>query len=79
MSGPRIAARGFVLVTLVAWNVVNVSQHAYGWALLTGTLVSLVWWQNASMAAEARKHPSGCWWYGIGAGFGTVAGMWLGR
>lgn len=79
MNGPRIALHGFVLVTLVAWNVVNVSTQQYLWALVTGFLVSFVWWANASMASEARKHPQGGWWYGFGAALGTVAGMWIGR
>lgn len=78
MSGPKIAGRGFLIVTLVAWNVVNVASHQYGWALVTGTLVSVVWWQNASIVSEAKKHPRASWWYGLGAGLGTIAGMYLG-
>lgn len=73
-----IFSRAFSQVTLVAWNVANVSQHRYAMAFVSGTLLSFIWWKNSKTAAHtdvewAREA------YALGAGFGTIAGMILGR
>ncbi|MCR4374165.1 MAG: hypothetical protein NUW22_04890 [Acidobacteria bacterium] len=73
----RLFGRAFLLVALVAWNVRNVAQGEFGLAFLTGTLVSWVWWANSRSAAhsDARyaRHV-----YALGAGLGTVFGVWIG-
>lgn len=79
MKATGIFLRGFLIVTLVAWNVRHVAQGHYGAAFLTGGGISLLWWLNAGLAAEARKHRASAIWYALGAACGTVAGMWLGR
>jgi hypothetical protein len=74
-----IFGRGFVIVALVSWNVRNVSSGDYGLAFLTGCAISVCWWLNAGMASRAKQSRSSALWYGLGAGCGTVVGMWLGR
>ncbi len=71
-------ARGLLIVTLVAWNTVHVARLDYGAALLTGTALSLVWWGNSKQAASSMV-AGARWAYALGAGLGTVCGMWLGR
>jgi len=78
MSALKLSARGFVIVALVAANVRHIASGEYGWAFLTGAAISVLWWLNAGLASEARKHPSSAVWYGLGAGLGTVMGMWIG-
>ena len=75
----RYALRGFVIVALVAWNVRHVANGDYIAAFFTGTAISVCWWLNAGLASEAKAHPHAALYYGVGAGFGTIAGMWLGR
>lgn len=75
----RYALRGFVIVTLVAWNVRHVAAGEYVPAFFTGCAISVCWWLNAGLASEARANRSAALWYGLGAGLGTVFGMWLGR
>ena len=75
----RYALRGFVIVALVAWNVRHVANGDYIAAFFTGTAISVFWWLNAGMASEAKQHRGAALWYGLGAGCGTVVGMWLGR
>lgn len=74
-----IAARGFLIVALVALNVRHVAAGEYIAAFFTGTAISVCWWLNAGLASEAKKHQSAAIYYGFGAGLGTVFGMWLGR
>jgi len=78
VSALKLAARGFVIVALVAANVRHIASGEYGLAFLTGAAISVLWWLNAGLASEARKHPSSAVWYGLGAGLGTVMGMWIG-
>jgi len=72
-----IALRGWLLVSAVAFNVSQVAAGHYVIAFLSGTLVSVIWWGNAG-----RAHSGGGWRaamaYGLGAGCGTVTGMWVG-
>ena len=72
-----VFCRAWLQVFLVALNVTNISQQQYGRAFLTGTALSAAWWFNAHSAA----HVTGEWaWlvYALGAGAGTVSGMWVG-
>lgn len=70
--------RGFLIVALVAWNVRHVAALEYGKAFLTGCCISAVWWTNARASAHSQV-PAGRWIYALGAGCGTLFGMWLGR
>jgi uncharacterized membrane-anchored protein len=74
----EIALRGALLVTAVALNVSQVSAYNYRHAFVTGALVSLMWWINAGKATS-RKGMDAAFAYSFGAGWGTVAGMWLGK
>lgn len=78
MTQIKIAARGFVIVALVAWNVRHVAAGAYLSAALTGGAISVVWWLNAGLAAQARADKWACLSYGAGAACGTAFGVWLG-
>lgn len=64
-------------VSLVAWNVVNLSQRDYLMAFVSGSLVSVVWWGNSRTAGRSAV-AGGRWAYGFGAGCGTVLGLWIG-
>jgi hypothetical protein len=75
----QIFLRGFVIVALVALNVRNVAGGDYGLAFVTGCAISVCWWLNAGLASEARKKRAAALWYGLGAGCGTVVGMWVGK
>jgi len=77
MAYLRLYGRALLQVTLVAWNVRNVSHAAYLSAFLTGSALSFVWWANSRSAA----HDTGEYArlvYALGAGTGTVLGMVLG-
>ena len=73
-----IFLRGFVIVALVAWNVRHIAAGRYLSAFCTGAAISVCWWLNAGLAAEAHANPWSSLLYGLGAGAGTCAGMWLG-
>jgi hypothetical protein len=64
-------------VCLTALNVVNVTQHHWQMAFLTGIGISLVWRWNARNAVQMHTLSADLT-YAIGAGVGTVTGMWLG-
>ena len=70
----HIFGRALLQVTLVAWNVVNVSQHDWVMAFLSGSAVSYVWWTNSKSAALAKAE-YGQLCYALGAGCGTIIGM----
>ncbi len=74
---PTIFGRAFTQVSLVAWNVINLSQQDYLMAFVSGTLVSYVWWMN-SRAAALTQAVYGQHAYALGAGCGTLFGMVLG-
>lgn len=69
--------RGWLLVTLVACNTVQISRQRYGGAILVGFLISLTWWHNAHSAAVLTGDMAG-FIYGAGAAVGTGTGMWVG-
>jgi hypothetical protein len=75
----EVALRGFVIVALVAWNVRHVAKGKYVAAFFTGAAISVCWWLNAGLAAQAQSDPALALAYGVGAGFGTIAGIRLGR
>lgn len=78
MTYARVFFRGFVIVTLTAWNVRHIGALQYPWAFAGGFGISFVWWGNSRGAA----HSDLAWArevYALGAALGTVTGMWLGR
>jgi len=70
-------AKAFTQVALVAWNVRNIAHGEFGWAFVTGAAISWVWWANSRSAAHDEK-PYSRHAYALGAGLGTVFGMWVG-
>jgi hypothetical protein len=70
--------RGFVIVTLTAWNVRHIASMQYAGALVGGFAISFVWFGNSRQAAQTELK-----WareaYACGAACGTCFGMWLGR
>jgi hypothetical protein len=78
MSLLRLAARGWLIVTLTALNVTQIAAGRYVAAFLVGMAISGVWWFNSRNAAHSEA--TGAWFaYAFGAGLGTVTGMWLGK
>lgn len=73
----RVFLRGFALVALVALNTRQIAAGNYPGAFMVGGTISAVWWANSS---SKREDVRGAWLaYALGASFGTVFGMWLGR
>lgn len=79
MTNLSIAARGFLIVCLVSWNVRHVSQGEYVAAFFTGGAIGVAWWLNAGLAGQAKKDRRSAISYGLGSAVGTVCGLWLGR
>lgn len=71
-------ARGFLIVTLTSANVGQIASHHWGGAFIGGTAISMVWWGN-SRNASRTECPYAREAYALGAGLGTVFGMWLVR
>lgn len=69
--------RGWLLVTLVACNTVQISRQNYTGAVLVGFLISLTWWYNAHSASVLTGHIAALV-YGSGAALGTATGMFVG-
>lgn len=74
----RIFLRGWLIVTLTSANVRQIAAGNYAHAFLVGYGISLVWWHNSRNAAKSDGKYAG-WIYGLGAGVGTLTGMYLGR
>jgi hypothetical protein len=68
--------RAFVMVSLVAANTRQISHGHYGGALVCGCLISYVWYRNVGKASRDER-PIAAIAYALGAGCGTVCGMWL--
>lgn len=69
--------RAWLQVFLVALNVQHIRRGRYGAAFVTGAGISTVWWMNAHTAAHADGWVAMAV-YVLGAGLGTVSGMWAG-
>lgn len=73
----RLFGRGWLIVSLTAANVKQIASGHYGPAFVVGCSISAVWWFNSRNAA--RSDAPGAWIaYALGAGLGTLTGMWLG-
>lgn len=76
MNHLRLFLRGYVIVTLTAFNVNSIAHHLYAQALLGGFGISFIWFGNSKTAAHsdlrfAREV------YALGAALGTITGMAL--
>jgi hypothetical protein len=69
--------RGWLIVTLTAMNVRQIAGGHYLHAFIVGFGISLVWWFNSRNAAKSELVGAGLV-YAIGAGLGTLTGMYLG-
>lgn len=77
MNVVRVFLRGLVLVALVSANTRQIAAGRYVSAFIVGGLISLVWWANS--AKDRPDFPGAGAVYALGAGCGTVLGMYLGR
>lgn len=73
----RLFARGFVIVCLTATNVKQIATGHVLAAFVVGFGISAVWWFNSRSAANSDA-PAAWVAYALGAGLGTIAGMWIG-
>ena len=74
----RTFLQAFGIVCCTSANVVFIARGQIGHAFITGSMISYIWWYNARTAV----HTSGRWTavaYALGAGTGTVTGMWIAR
>lgn len=73
----RLLGKGFSMVALVAMQTRQIAAGRFGPSFVVGFAISSVWWFNSRSASHSDA--PGAWAaYALGAGFGTVAGMWLG-
>ena len=70
--------RAFSIVCCTAVNVTQVAGGHYLAAFCTGSVLSFIWWANTKAAAVSTGRAAQVA-YALGAGCGTVAGMWIGR
>lgn len=78
MSLAKIWWRAFTIVTCTSLNVFQISNRHYTAAFFTGSLLSYIWWSNAHAASLSDSRANQCA-YALGAGCGTLVGMFLGR
>ncbi len=68
--------RGWLMVSLVALNTVQISHGRYVSAAVVGFCISWLWWANSSKGrCDARG--AGIV-YALGAALGTLTGIWIG-
>ena len=77
MSPLRCFGRAFLIVMLTASNVQLIAAAAWVPMFVTGTLLSFCWWGNTRVAAVGSSRDRLA--YALGAGCGTVTGVWLAR
>ena len=77
MNYLRLLARGWIMVTLVSLNTIQVAHGRQTAAVAVGFLISLTWWSNSSKKREDVRGAGIA--YATGAALGTLTGMWLGR
>lgn len=71
-----LLVRGYVMVTLVSLNTIQVAHGRHAAAVGVGFLISLTWWSNSSKKREDVRGAGVT--YALGAALGTLTGMWLG-
>jgi hypothetical protein len=72
----KLFGRAFLMVSLVSLNTVQIAQGRHGGAFLCGCLISLVWYLNVGKASHDQRWQA-VLAYSLGAGCGTVCGMWV--
>ena len=72
----RVFGRAYLIVSLTGANVAFIASRQWAAMWLTGVAISFVWWTN-SRVANRTDGPLAQWAYAIGAGCGTVTGVWL--
>jgi hypothetical protein len=78
LAACRVVARGFTIVVLTAANVYQVAHAHYLGAFVVGMAISIVWYSNAKTTARSDVPYAGLL-YGLGAGIGTITGMFVMR
>ena len=72
-----LALRGWLMVTLVSLNSIQIVHRRYVSAAVVGFCISFLWWTNSS------RHRLDSRWagpvYALGAATGTLTGMWIGN
>jgi hypothetical protein len=77
-SYAALFGRSFLQVALVAANVVQLAKGQYIGSFIVGTAISWLWFGNAREAGR-NDLPGAAFAYALGAGFGTVTGLFLSR
>jgi hypothetical protein len=65
--------RGWLMVTLVSCNTIQIARKQTARAVFVGFCISLVWWFNAHAAAVSG--PMAGFLYAAGAAMGTYTGI----
>jgi hypothetical protein len=68
-----ILLRGWLMVTLVSCNTIQIARKQTGRAVVVGFCISLVWWLNAHSAAVSGSLAGVL--YAAGAAAGTYTGI----
>lgn len=76
MGRMALMVRGFLIVLLTAANIYQIAHKHYAGMFVVGMAISIVWWANAKTSSVTTV-PGARYWYGVGAGCGTVAGTAL--
>ena len=76
IANVQVFLRGFIIVALTAANVSQIAGHHWIGAFFNGGAISWVWWRNSHTAAHS-KVTYGQLLYALGAGCGTVVGMFV--
>lgn len=70
--------RGWLMVSLVSANTVQIAQGRYLGAFVVGFAISALWWTNSGSSGRSKDWRDGpC--YALGAAAGTVTGMLVTR
>jgi hypothetical protein len=79
MTRWELFGRGFVMPCLVTANAVAAVGGKWPAVLVLGFTISWVWSGSVRALAAACSEPSDRFSYALGAGFGSVLGMVIGR
>lgn len=72
-----LALRGWLMVSLVSLNSIQIVHHRYASAAVVGFCISALWWTNSSKHRHDSKWAGAV--YALGAAAGTVTGMFIGN
>jgi uncharacterized membrane protein YfcA len=68
--------QAYMMMSLTGANVKLISRSQYTVAFFVSVVISLLWWQNSTSAAHTHLALAR-YVYAVGAGFGTITGMWI--